>query len=88
VKVRIQFDKHGAIRFTSHKDVVRIFERAFAAARKAGIRFINVDIMCGLPGQDAKVYLHDVKRAIALRPDMIHNSVFMPTPFTGFSQRR
>ena len=32
MKVRIQFEKHGAIRFTSHKDVVRIFERAFAAA--------------------------------------------------------
>jgi len=32
VKVRIQFEKRGAIRFTSHKDVVRIFERAFAAA--------------------------------------------------------
>jgi radical SAM-linked protein len=32
VKVRIQFQKRGAIRFTSHKDVVRIFERAFAAA--------------------------------------------------------
>jgi hypothetical protein len=32
VKVRIQFEKRGAVRFTSHKDVVRIFERAFAAA--------------------------------------------------------
>ena len=32
MKVRIQFEKRGAIRFTSHKDVVRIFERAFAAA--------------------------------------------------------
>jgi hypothetical protein len=31
VKVRIQFEKRGAIRFTSHKDVMRIFERAFAA---------------------------------------------------------
>jgi radical SAM-linked protein len=32
VKIRIQFEKLGAVRFTSHKDVVRIFERAFAAA--------------------------------------------------------
>ena len=32
MKVRIQFEKRGAIRFTSHKDVMRIFERAFAAA--------------------------------------------------------
>ncbi len=32
MKVRIQFEKLGAIRFTSHKDVMRIFERCFAAA--------------------------------------------------------
>jgi radical SAM-linked protein len=32
MKVRIQFEKLGAIRFTSHKDVLRIFERCFAAA--------------------------------------------------------
>jgi radical SAM-linked protein len=31
VKVRIKFEKRGAVRFTSHKDVMRIFERAFAA---------------------------------------------------------
>ena len=32
MKVRIQFEKLGAIRFTSHKDVIRMFERCFAAA--------------------------------------------------------
>jgi radical SAM-linked protein len=32
MKVRIQFEKLGAIRFTSHKDVLRMFERCFAAA--------------------------------------------------------
>ncbi len=31
MKVRIQFEKRGSIRFTSHKDVLRIFERALAA---------------------------------------------------------
>jgi radical SAM-linked protein len=32
MRVRIQFEKLGAIRFTSHKDLQRIFERCFAAA--------------------------------------------------------
>ncbi|HXV13245.1 MAG TPA: TIGR03936 family radical SAM-associated protein [Candidatus Krumholzibacteria bacterium] len=32
MKIRIQFEKLGTVRFTSHKDVVRMFERAFAAA--------------------------------------------------------
>jgi len=32
VKIRIQFEKLGTVRFTSHKDVMRMFERAFGAA--------------------------------------------------------
>ena len=32
MKIRIQFEKLGTVRFTSHQDVVRIFERALAAA--------------------------------------------------------
>ncbi|HEX5132508.1 MAG TPA: TIGR03936 family radical SAM-associated protein [Candidatus Krumholzibacteria bacterium] len=32
MRVRIQFEKLGAVRFTSHKDLLRIFERCFAAA--------------------------------------------------------
>lgn len=61
--------------------------RSFEEARRAGIPFINIDLMCGLPGQDLRVYLRDVKEAVLLRPDMIHTSAFMPTPFTRFSQR-
>ncbi len=32
MRLRVQFDKSGAIRFTSHKDIVRLFQRCFAAA--------------------------------------------------------
>lgn len=32
MKLRIQFEKLGAARFTSHKDVVRIFQRCLAAS--------------------------------------------------------
>jgi radical SAM-linked protein len=31
LKIRIQFEKLGSIRFTSHRDLMRAFERAFAA---------------------------------------------------------
>jgi len=31
MRLRLQFEKTGAIRFTSHKDIVRIFQRCFAA---------------------------------------------------------
>ena len=32
MRLRIQFEKLGAARFTSHKDIVRIFQRCFAAS--------------------------------------------------------
>jgi radical SAM-linked protein len=32
MRLRLQFEKTGPARFTSHKDVVRIFQRCFAAA--------------------------------------------------------
>lgn len=32
-KVRVRFAKHGKIRFTSHRDVARVFERALRRAR-------------------------------------------------------
>ena len=32
MRLRLQYDKTGPARFTSHKDVVRIFQRCFAAA--------------------------------------------------------
>jgi radical SAM-linked protein len=32
MRLRVRFEKRGAIRFTSHKDVVRIFQRCLAAA--------------------------------------------------------
>ena len=34
MRVRIRFDKHGKVRFTSHRDTARVWERAF---RRAGI---------------------------------------------------
>ena len=33
VRLRLQFQKTGRIRFASHRDLVRIFQRCFAAAR-------------------------------------------------------
>ena len=32
MRLRIQFEKKGALRFSSHKDIVRAFQRCFAAS--------------------------------------------------------
>ena len=46
-------------------------ERAFAGARQAGFRRINLDLMHGLPGQSVVAALTDLDRAIALGPEHI-----------------
>ncbi len=33
--------------------------------------FVNLDLMTGLPGQDEKVFLHDVERAASFRPSQL-----------------
>ncbi len=33
IRLRLQFQKAGRIRYTSHRDLIRIFQRCFAAAR-------------------------------------------------------
>ncbi len=42
---------------------------AFEAARKAGIKFINTDLIAGLPGESYESFSDTVDRIISLRPD-------------------
>lgn len=47
------------------------FLAAFAQARAAGFKNINVDVMAGLPGQTLEAYLDTLKQVIALSPEHI-----------------
>ena len=60
---------------------------AYRNARRAGIKGINIDLICGLPGQDGRSFLSDVKTVAALRPDEIHLNTFIVTPFTLYGRR-
>jgi oxygen-independent coproporphyrinogen-3 oxidase len=62
-------------------------EGVYLAARKAGIPYINLDLMCGLPGQNSQSFFKTLKRIIAWKPDMVHISPFSPTSYTIFSQQ-
>ncbi len=44
---------------------------AFFRARKAGVKYILVDLLCGLPGQTEKSFLSDVKTIASWKPDDI-----------------
>ncbi len=49
-------------------------EEAFEAAREAGFRNVNLDLMFGVPGQSAAEWADTLERAVALDPE--HLSVY------------
>ena len=60
--------------------------RCYKQARKVGIEFINIDLMCGLPSQTMHSFVRDLGSIVQLRPDIIHISRFSPTSFVMFSK--
>jgi oxygen-independent coproporphyrinogen-3 oxidase len=46
-------------------------EKAFSAARRAGFESINVDLICGLPGETAASWSGALRRTLSLKPDHI-----------------
>lgn len=44
------------------------------AARRAGFHSISLDLICGLPGQNAEGFRHDLEQALALQPE--HLSIY------------
>lgn len=53
-------------------------------ARKAGIRTINIDLMCGLPGDSISSFTGGLKEIAARKPDLIHINPFFPSRETGY----
>ncbi len=62
-------------------------ERAVKLAQDAGLDNLNLDLMYALPGQDLAMALHDVERAIALRPAHLSHYQLTMEPNTAFFAR-
>jgi oxygen-independent coproporphyrinogen-3 oxidase len=58
---------------------------AFYMGRNVGIKYINIDLMVGLPGQTIKSFITTLEEILKLKPDTIHLNPFFPTSFTPFS---
>jgi len=55
---------------------------AHAALKAHGIKGVNIDLICGLPGQDRASFLRDLGKVIKLGPDQVHLNTFINTPYT------
>ena len=60
---------------------------AASAARAAGFRHVNLDLMYGLPGQTLDAALADVEQALALAPDHLSHYQLTLEPGTAFHAR-
>lgn len=58
---------------------------AVAAARQAGCRNLNIDMMFGLPGQSLAEALRDLDRALALEPEHLSYYQLTLEPGTAFA---
>jgi oxygen-independent coproporphyrinogen-3 oxidase len=62
-------------------------EAAVKLAQDAGVANINLDLMYALPGQTLAMALHDVERAIALKPQHLSHYQHTLEPNTVFAAR-
>ncbi len=62
-------------------------ERIVAAARAAGVRSINVDLICGLPRQSVERFGATIGRVVAMRPERIALYQYAHLPQRYRSQR-
>jgi coproporphyrinogen III oxidase-like Fe-S oxidoreductase len=55
--------------------------------KKTGIKIVNVDLMCGLPGDNINSFKNGLKKIIALKPEIIHINPFFPSSETNFFKK-
>nr|MDD3720133.1 radical SAM protein [Candidatus Gracilibacteria bacterium] len=67
-------------RFQQFDDV----KNAIFLARKHGIKYINLDIMAGIPGQDIDGFKETIDLVKTLDPTTVHINSFWPTKSTNF----
>lgn len=75
------------LKTVQRKQKINSVIEAYKSAQKAGIKKINIDLICGLPGQTGKSFIHDLKEVENLKPDQIHLNIFSATPYTIYSKK-
>lgn len=86
VTIGIQTMTEKSLVLNSRKQTWSKIEKIFNWIRKYGIRNINIDILPGIPWENLKDFLLNLKRLINLSPDMIHLYPFRPTDETLFTK--
>ncbi|WP_421620748.1 radical SAM family heme chaperone HemW [Alkalilimnicola ehrlichii] len=87
LSIGVQSFDAGALRRLGRIHGPEEARRAVRAARRAGFRRINLDLMYALPGQTTAQALADVEAALALAPEHISHYQLTLEPGTPFHSR-
>jgi len=60
----------------NRKHSIQDIYKAFENARKAGIKYLNMDLLFGLPGETKRSFLKTLKRAVEIKPESISPAFF------------
>jgi len=71
VSINTQTLNNDILNAIGRRHTAEQYFNAFDASKKAGIKFINTDLIAGLPGESYESFSDTVDRIITLRPDNI-----------------
>jgi oxygen-independent coproporphyrinogen-3 oxidase len=81
LNIGVQSFDDDILNFLGRRHNQKQSEEAIAAARRAGIENIGIDLICGVPGQQMDVWFSTLRAAVALCPD--HLSCYQLTREEG-----
>lgn len=84
--IGVQSLEQSVIKKINRFQTKEAFISCYNNARELGIRFINIDLMAGLPGQSVRGFMRTIDKIAELKPDMVHIHPFYPTKNSLFMQ--
>jgi oxygen-independent coproporphyrinogen-3 oxidase len=85
VCIGVQSMDEGVLTKNARRQSLGRVAKAHAALKAHGISGVNIDLICGLPGQGRASFLRDLREIIVMRPDQVHLNTFINTPYTLYA---
>jgi oxygen-independent coproporphyrinogen-3 oxidase len=86
LSIGVQSFDDGVLQSLGRIHTAKQAQEAFYMARQAGFSNINIDLMCGVPGQDEAVLQATLEQALALQPEHISCYSLIVEPGTPMAE--
>lgn len=86
LSIGVQSFDDGVLQSLGRIHTAKQAQEAFYMARQAGFNNINIDLMCGVPGQDEAILQATLEQALALQPEHISCYSLIVEPGTPMAE--